>query len=99
MSQARGQLRTIEPLESAGAEDGDRIRRRDLLKCTYRPPDANFFCWKYGVWYNLLDCCYRHYRQTYTGCSDCGQGESNLKANKERFLSIGHLGERSRIDR
>ena len=99
MSQVRGQLRTIEPLEHEETGDADRDRRRDLLKCTYRPPDANFFCWKYGVWYNLFDCCYRHYRQTYSGCSDCGQGESNLKANKDRFLSIGHLGERSRAGR
>lgn len=96
MSQARGQLRTIEPAEPD--EDG-RARRRDVLKCTYRPPDANFFCWKYGVWYNLLDCCYRHFRQTYSGCAGCGQGASNLKTNKDRFLSIRHLGERSRSGR
>jgi hypothetical protein len=99
MSPAKGQLRTIEPVEPEGAEDSDRGRRRDVLKCTYRPPDANFFCWKYGVWYNLLDCCYRHFRRTYSGCEDCGQGASNLRANKDRFHSIGHLGERSRIGR
>jgi hypothetical protein len=99
MSPAKGQLRTIEPVESEGAEDSARGRRRDILKCTYRPPDANFFCWKYGVWYNLLDCCYRHFRRTYSGCADCGQGASNLRANKDRFHSTGHLGDRSRIGR
>jgi hypothetical protein len=99
MSQARGQLRTIEPVEPDGPDEAGRGRRRDVLKCTYRPPDANFFCWKYGVWYNLLDCCYRHFRQTYSGCAGCGQGASNLKVNKDRFHSIGHLGERSRIGR
>jgi hypothetical protein len=99
MSQVRGQLRKIEPAEPEGPDEAGRARRRDVLKCTYRPADANFFCWKYGVWYNLLDCCYRHFRETYSGCAGCGQGASNLKANKDRFHSIKHLGERSRIGR
>jgi hypothetical protein len=99
MNSAKGQLRTIEPVEPEGPDEAGRGRRRDILKSNYRPSDANFFCWKYGVWYNLMDCCYRHFRNTYSGCTGCGQGASNLKANKEAFLSIGHLGERPRFGR
>src|SRR5262245_17152949 len=99
MNSARGQLRTIVPAEPEGDEEAAKARRRDLLKCHFRPMDANFFCWKYGVWYNLMDCCYRHFHQTYSGCTDCGQGANHLKANKDRFHSIGHLGERPRHGR
>ncbi len=99
MSSARGQLRTIDPADPAGQEESRRPRRRSLLKCEYRPPDADFFCWKYGVWYNVMDCCYRHARQTYSGCTSCGQGANNLKVNKERFQSIRHLGDRPRHGR
>jgi hypothetical protein len=90
----RGRLRTIEP---AGPDGGSPRRPRRLtgIKCTYRPSDADFFCWKYGVWYNLLDCCYRHARRTFSGCGECGQGQSNLKTNRERFRSVRHLGDRS----
>lgn len=62
--------------------------RSERLRCTYRPPDADFYCWKYGVWYNLMDCCDRHSRGTYSGCTDCGQGESNLRQNRHRFHSV-----------
>jgi hypothetical protein len=99
MSTARVQLRTIVPLEPEGPETPGNGRRRDILKSNYRPPDANFFCWKYGVWYNLMDCCYRHFRKTYSGCTGCGQGANNLRANKDRFLAIRHLGERVRLPR
>ena|SRR5258705_1466625 len=99
MSSPRGQLHTIDPMEPEGNEASDRARRRDILKCNYRPADANFFCWKYGVWYNLMDCCYRHFRKTFSGCTGCGQGANNLKANKGRFLTVRHLGERPRFGR
>lgn len=97
MSSAKGQLRTIEPIEDD--EESSRGPRPEVLKCSYRPPDANFFCWKYGVWYNVMDCCYRHFRKTFSGCADCGQGRNNLKVNQERFLAGGHPGERRRFDR
>ncbi len=93
-----GRLRTIEPTGPENGPDGGSQRaprRLTGLKCSYRPSDADFFCWKYGVWYNLLDCCYRHARRTYSGCGDCGQGQSNLKSNRERFRSVRHFGDRS----
>ena len=63
-------------------------RQIGVLKCGYRPADANFYCWKYGVWYNLMDCCYRHARRTYSGCATCGQGRNNLRANHDRYLAL-----------
>jgi hypothetical protein len=94
----RGQFRAVDPLaDESGAA---RPRRRGQgEKSTWRPPDANFFCWKYGVWYNLMDCCYRHDHRTYEGCGPCGQGAGNLKANRERYLSVRHLGDRPRCGR
>ncbi len=59
--------------------------RQTILKCTYRPPDADFYCWKFGVWYNLGDCCYRHALRTFIGCADCGQGAGNLKARRQQI--------------
>jgi len=87
MSPAKGQLRTIDPVEPEGTEETGSGRRREILKCNFRPQDANFYCWKYGVWYNIIDCCYRHARQTYPGCAGCGQGRNNLRANQERYLA------------
>ena len=63
-------------------------QRPEALHCTYRPPNTDFYCWKFGVWYNLMDCCYRHTRQSYSGCGDCGQGRNNLRQNGERFYGL-----------
>ncbi len=91
----RERFRAVEPTDRAGLEGSAPVRRRraHVLKCSYRSPDANFFCWKYGVWYNLMDCCYRHDRRTFPGCTKCGQGEGNLRANKERYLSAPYPGD------
>jgi hypothetical protein len=95
-------LKTVDPpVESApesGAERSSR-RRPNVLKCSYRPSDANFFCWKYGVWYNLMDCCYRHDRRTFSGCSGCGQGASNLRSNRARYHASRPPGNPPRASR
>lgn len=80
----RGAMRAVEPAPEGVGTDGAR-RPLEIIRCTYRPPDADFYCWKYGVWYNLMDCCDRHHDETYDGCADCGQGRSNLKQNLGRF--------------
>ena len=79
----RGAMRAVEPL----SEDAPTRARRALefIRCSFRPQGADFYCWKYGVWYNLMDCCYRHDKRTYEGCADCGQGRSNLKQNAGRY--------------
>jgi hypothetical protein len=93
--QQRQRFRTIDSLDAAPAEaTADEARRASSLKCSYRPPGADFYCWKYGVWYNLLDCCFRHAFRTYSGCAGCGQGRMNLKQHHVRFTSARHLGAR-----
>jgi hypothetical protein len=77
-------MRAVEPAESDARSGGERPAIENV-RCTYRPSDADFYCWKFGVWYNLMDCCERHHDETYSGCADCGQGRSNLKQNIERF--------------
>ena len=91
----RERFRAIETIDRADLAGSVSVRRRAvrILKCSYRPPDANFYCWKYGVWYNLMDCCYRHDRRTFPGCSSCGQGEGNLRANRERYRLARHPGD------
>lgn len=44
-----------------------------------RGPKDDFFCWKFGVWYNLHDCLFRHAYETHPECAQCRQGEANLK--------------------
>lgn len=93
---ARGRFRAVEPIARTAEPESAASRepRDEFLKCTFRPADADFFCWKYGVWYNLMDCCYRHERQTFSGCADCGQGASNLKVNRSRYFALRRPGER-----
>jgi hypothetical protein len=81
-------FRTVEPMEPAqqSAGTGRAEPRLEPLRCRYRPQEADFYCWKYGVWYGLMDCCYRHDRKTYPGCADCGQGRNNLRQNRRRYL-------------
>jgi hypothetical protein len=76
-------MRAVEPISEA-APAGAR-RALEVMRCSYRPPGADFYCWKYGVWYNLMDCCYRHDKRTYEGCADCGQGRGNLRQNLGRY--------------
>ncbi|MFQ5876978.1 MAG: hypothetical protein ACE5JH_04710 [Acidobacteriota bacterium] len=68
-----------------------------VLKCSYRPPDADFYCWKYGVWYNTLDCCYRHVYRTYSGCAGCGQGAGNVRTRGYRGPAGSAVRWRARI--
>jgi hypothetical protein len=67
------------------ADGDDRKPTLEIIRCNYRPADADFYCWKFGVWYNVLDCCYRHDQRTYEGCTDCGQGRGNLRQNIDRY--------------
>ena len=67
------------------ADGADRKPALEIIRCNYRPADADFYCWKFGVWYNLMDCCDRHYDRTFDGCVDCGQGRSNLIQNKTTY--------------
>jgi hypothetical protein len=87
----RQRFRTIEPVAPAykGKPSSPADRTPPAPRCDYRPPDADFYCWKFGVWYNLMDCCYRHARRTFSGCAGCGQGRNNLRANLDRYHDLG----------
>jgi hypothetical protein len=91
----RERFRTVETGDAAPEETPvGSARRTGGLKCSYRPAGADFYCWKYGVWYGLMDCCFRHLFRTYSGCAGCGQGRMNLKQHYDRFTSARHLGQR-----
>lgn len=66
----------------------------DMLKCSYRPPDSDFYCWRFKVWYNSLDCAYRTKHHTYSGCARCNQGNFNLKARSRDLKTQRYLGYR-----
>ncbi len=59
----------------------------EMLKCSYRPPDADFYCWRFKIWYNTLDCAFRTRYRSFEGCANCNQGDFNLK-NRARELQI-----------
>jgi len=44
-----------------------------------RGPRDDFFCWKFGVWYNMQDCVRRHAWRTTAECAECSQGCGNLR--------------------
>ncbi len=82
----RGAIRAVEPdPEGVSTAEG---QRPSVIRCAYRPEGSDFYCWKYGVWYNLMDCCNRHDERTYSGCADCGQGRGNLRQNLNRYRTL-----------
>ncbi len=75
-------------------EDRGRSTRvpEDMLKCSYRPPDADFYCWRFKVWYNTLDCAFRTKHHTYPGCTRCSQGDFNLRERARDLKLTRYLG-------
>ena len=78
----------------AGEEKAPRKGRvsEDMLKCSYRPPESDFYCWRFKIWYNTLDCAYRTRHRTFEGCSHCAQGDFNLKARRRDLEASRYLG-------
>ena len=64
----------------------------EMLKCSYHPPDADFYCWRFKLWYNSLDCAYRTKFRTFEGCSHCSQGDLNLRSRQSELVSHRHVG-------
>ena len=58
------------------------------MRCTYKFPSDDFYCWRYQVWYNSYDCAYRTKFQTSPGCRDCAQGDGNLKRHQARLSNV-----------
>ncbi len=53
-----------------------------LSGCNYRHAEDDFFCLRYGVWYNSRDCAIRTKFRTCEGCLNCEQGRFNLKRHE-----------------
>ena len=64
----------------------------EMLKCSYRPDDADFYCWRFKIWYNTLDCAYRTRFRTFDGCTHCSQGDFNLAARRKDLPQRGPTG-------
>jgi hypothetical protein len=71
----------VRPRDERGARPGG--LPEEMLKCSYRPADADFYCWRFKIWYNTLDCAYRTRYRTFDGCSDCTQGDFNLASRRK----------------
>jgi len=65
----------------------------EMLKCSFRPPDADFYCWRFKLWYNTLDCAFRTRHHTFEGCEGCNQGSFNLKSRARDLQSLRYLGD------
>ena len=65
----------------------------EMLKCSYHPPDADFYCWRFKLWYNSVDCAYRTKHHTFEGCSQCSQGDLNLRTHHRELLTRRYLGD------
>ena len=86
----------VKLVRSNARPDGRRERRdsvpEEMLKCSHRPSDADFYCWRYKIWYNSLDCAFRTLHRTFEGCATCNQGDFNLKSRRRDLRTTRHLG-------
>jgi len=83
------------PASTGGDEQEARKGRvsEDMLKCSYHPPDADFYCWRFKIWYNSLDCAYRTKHRTFQGCTRCSQGDFNLNSRRRDLRVNRTLGD------
>lgn len=51
-------------------------------------PGDDFYCWRFQVWYDSLDCAVRTLHRTAPGCRDCEQGLRNLALNRGDALRV-----------
>ena len=63
----------------------------EMLKCSFRPGDADFYCWRFKLWYNSLDCAFRTRHRTFEGCAGCNQGSFNLKSRARDLQALRYL--------
>ncbi len=93
VSRAGLRLVEVDPLLLGG--DPSRRRQTSSLRCTYKAPDDDFFCWKFQIWYPSLDCAYRNLHRTCAPCADCAQGSRNLERRATDLASRHWFGERA----
>ena len=77
---------------SAAKRGRSEPQSEEMLKCSYRPPDADFYCWRFKLWYNSLDCAFRTKHRSFEGCTRCNQGDFNLKARARDLQALRYLG-------
>lgn len=75
-----------EPARPAG-------RRTGSMRCTYKAPEDDFFCWKFQLWYPSIDCAYRVKHATCTPCANCAQGRRNLERRAEDLAQRRWIGD------
>jgi hypothetical protein len=63
------------------------------LRCTYRLPGDDFFCWKFQIWYPSIDCAYRVKHRTCAPCSNCAQGRRNLERREVDLAQRRWIGD------
>jgi hypothetical protein len=87
-------LALVKSIEKPAGEPTERPGRvpEEMLKCSYRPPDADFYCWRFKIWYNTLDCAYRTRHRSYEGCTQCAQGDLNLRDRARDLAATRYLG-------
>ena len=61
---------------------------RPLVSRNFRTPGDDFYCWRFAVWYDSLDCAIRTRFRTAPGCRDCAQGRENLR---QRLTDVSGL--------
>lgn len=72
-------LRLVVVEDPAGEDSAPARSGAESLRCTYKSPEDDFFCWKFQLWYPMIDCAYRNLYRTCTPCADCAQGSRNLE--------------------
>ncbi|MEE9217479.1 MAG: hypothetical protein V3U98_00240 [Acidobacteriota bacterium] len=76
---SRAALRLVILEESEVQQAAPQVRQGGSMRCTYKAPGDDFFCWKFQLWYPSIDCAYRNLYQTCAPCADCAQGRRNLE--------------------
>lgn len=75
----RAALRLVVREDPAGEDSAPVRSGAGSLRCTYKAPEDDFFCWKFQLWYPMIDCAYRNFYRTCTPCANCAQGHRNLE--------------------
>lgn len=78
---------------ATGEPGGPAPRRGASLRCTYKSPGDDFYCWKFQIWYPSIDCAYRVQNRTCSPCSNCAQGRRNLERRAEDLSRRRWIGD------
>ena len=54
----------------------------------FRLPTDDFYCFRFAVWYDTLDCAVRTHFRTAPGCRDCAQGRENARLRRPDLARV-----------